>query len=100
LVTGDLSTLGQQALLNSGQWPEAQVFQIPRHGHAHALYATFLAAVQPQVVLLQSDAANLRGDPDPDTLTLFGDIPLFRTDHQGTIHLWTDGQLLWADAES
>ena len=68
--------------------------QIPQHGAARALDAEFLRMVQPQVALLQSDIANRRGDPDPDTLALIDGIPLFRTDEMGTIHLFTDGRTL------
>ena len=57
----------------------------------------FLSAVQPQIAVLQSDPANRRGDPDPDTLAMLGDIPIFRTDQGGAIHLWTNGEQLWVE---
>jgi competence protein ComEC len=97
LLTSDLSFEGQQALLDSGQWPLASVLQLPQHGRVRSLNEAFLAAVQPQLVILQSDPTNRLGDPNPDTLALLGDTPLLRTDHQGIIHLWTDGQNLWRD---
>ena len=68
--------------------------QIPQHGATRALDAEFLRLVQPQVALLQSDIANRRGDPAPETLALFEGLPLFRTDELGTIHLSTDGETL------
>lgn len=95
LLTGDLSRAGQQRLLDAGQWPLAAVMQLPRHGGIRSLDATFLQAAQPQVAILQSDRANRLGDPDADTLALLGDIPVYRTDQGGTIHLWTDGAVLW-----
>lgn len=99
LVTGDLSREGQAALLESGEWPLATVLQLPRHGAARSLDGAFLSAVQPQVVVLQNDPANRRGDPDGDTLALLGDTPLFRTDDERnrphTLHLYTDGSELW-----
>lgn len=95
LLTGDLSADGQRALLESGGWPVATLLQLPRHGTARGLNADFLAAVQPQIALLQSDRANRRGDPDPDVLALLGDIPLYRTDAGGAIHIATDGHELW-----
>ncbi|MBZ0300284.1 MAG: ComEC/Rec2 family competence protein [Anaerolineae bacterium] len=97
LFTGDLSLRGQQALLVAGQWPLADVLQIPQHSGIRALDPGFLAAVQPQMALLQADPAALRGGPDADTLALLGSTPLFRTDQQGTIHVWTDGKALWAE---
>lgn len=95
LFTGDLSSTGQFALLDGGQHPLATVLQLPQHGTIGSLNEQFLEIVQPQVVLLQSDSANRRGDPDPDTMALLADdLPLFRTDMGGTIHLWTDGQTI------
>jgi competence protein ComEC len=100
LLTSDLSKDGQAALLDGGQWFAASVIQLPQHGTARSLSEDFLRAVQPQMVVVQSDPANRRGDPDPDTLalvqkTLPDGTPLYRTDQGGTIHLWTDGQNLW-----
>jgi beta-lactamase superfamily II metal-dependent hydrolase len=54
-----------------------------------------LRLVQPQVGLLQSDRANRRGDPDADILAMLGDIPIFRTDEHGTIHVSSDGKTIW-----
>ena len=69
--------------------------QLPQHGTTGSLDTAFLAAVQPQAVVLQSDPANRIGDPNPDTLKLLGETPIFRTDQGGTIHLWSDGHELW-----
>ncbi len=97
LFTSDLSREAQAALVEDGALPRAQVLQIPQHGTARALNTDFVTAVQPQVLLLQSDRANFRGDPDPDTLALLPeDVPLYRTDEPGgVVHLRTDGTTLW-----
>jgi competence protein ComEC len=97
LLTGDFSREGQGLLLEDGIWPLAAVMQLPGHGGARSLDADFLAAAQPQVALLQSDRANRLGDPDADTLAMLGDIPIFRTDQGGSIHIWTDGEQLWVE---
>ena len=99
LFPGDLSTSGQSALLTRGIWPLAAVLQLPQHGTARSLEAAFLAAVQPQVIVVQADRANRRGDPDPDVLSRVAGLPIFRTDRMGTIHLWTDGRELWSISE-
>ena len=71
--------------------------QLPHHGGRRSLDREFLAATQPQTVVIQADRANRLGDPDPDVLAILPeDVPIFRTDDGGTIHLWTDGQRLWA----
>ena len=68
LLTSDLSSAGQRDMMARGVSPAAAVMQIPQHGAARALDDEFLALVQPQVVLLQTDIANRRDDPDPDTI--------------------------------
>ena len=96
LLTSDLSRVAQRELLARGVWPLADVMQLPQHATARSLSESFLEAVQPQVVVLQSDPANRRGDPDTSTLAMLdASLPLFRTDEQGVLHLWTDGQMLW-----
>lgn len=97
LLTSDLNIEGQQGLLEAGQWPQATVLQLPQHGTTRSLSLAFLEAVQPQVAIVQIDSANQRGDPDLDTLAMLPDIPVFRTDEMGTIHLWTDGTHLWVE---
>lgn len=98
LLTSDLSAAGQREMLANGVARHATVMQIPQHGTARAIDDDFLAAVQPQVALLQSDIANRRGDPHPDTLDKLGDIALFRTDEMGTTHLRTDGKTLTVES--
>lgn len=95
LLTSDLSYTGQVSLLENGQWPVATVMALPEHGTQRSLNETFLAAIQPQAIVLQSDIANRRGDPSRDTLAMLEDIPLYRTDEVGTLHFYTDGSALW-----
>ena len=98
LLPSDLSRSGQQRMMDSGVWPLADVLQLPDHGSARSLDSQFLDAVQPQIALLQSDIANHRDDPHPDTLLGFTDLieagRFFRTDEIGTIHLRTDGSIV------
>lgn len=68
LLTSDLSAGGQRQMIASGTAMHASVLQIPQHGTARAIDDDFLAAVQPQIVLLQCDVANRRDDPHPDTM--------------------------------
>lgn len=99
LLMGDASIDAQTAILESPFYPTASVMTLPQHGTARSLSAEFLAAVQPQVILLQSDPANRRGDPDAGVLEMLPNVPFFRTDTQGTLHLWSDGTELWVQPE-
>jgi len=95
LLTSDLTREGQSAMLDAGISPTASVLQVPQHATFNALDDEWLTLAQPQVTLIQSDRANRRGDPDADTLAMLGDIPIFRTDELGTIHLSSDGTEIW-----
>lgn len=100
LLTSDLSENGQITLMEAGNHPLATVLQLPQHGTVRSLNDDFLAAVQPQAIIVQADPANRRGDPNPDTLALIpAGIPIFRTDIGGDIHLWTDGTEVWVIEE-
>lgn len=100
LLTGQLSTAGQEAILASEQDVTATVLQLPRQGTARSLDEDFLARVQPSLAIVQADIANRRGDPNPDVLALLPEnVPVWRTDQQGAIHLWTDGVELWAQPD-
>lgn len=95
LLPSDASQSAQIDLLKSGEWPLATVMQLPNHSGVRSLNEVFLAAIQPQTVVLQSDPTNRLGDPNEDTLALLGNIPVVRTDISGAVHFWTDGKQLW-----
>jgi competence protein ComEC len=100
LFTGDLNADAQGVLLEDPTLDlTSTVLQLPQHATTRSLNADFLAAVQPQMALVHIDRANHRGDPDGDVLALLGETPIFRTDEQGTIHVWTDGESLWVEGE-
>jgi competence protein ComEC len=99
LFTSDLNQAGQEALLNTGVPLHATVLQLPQGGIRYSLSPTFLEAVQPDVAVLQSYATNSSLSPDSDIISMLGDTPLFRTDKDGTIHLWTDGHELQINRE-
>ena len=94
LLTSDLSAESQREMIAKGAATHVSVMQIPQHGTVRAIDDAFLSAVRPQIALLQSDIANRRGDPDPDTLDKLRGVDLFRTDEIGAIHLSTDGKTI------
>jgi len=96
LLTGDLSQEAQTEMLARSVYAPSTVMQLPKHAGARTLDSDFLAMVAPSAVVVHADPANRLGDPNKDTLSLIGEIPLWRTDEQGVIHFWTDGKKLWA----
>ncbi len=93
LLTSNLNSTGQEALLKARVPLQASVLQLPEQGAVRSLEKDFLAAVQPQVAVVQGDA------PDAGTLGELGSTPLYRTDQGGTIDLSTDGHQLWVVQE-
>lgn len=100
LLTSDLSREAQARMLEEGVFAQSDVMQVPQHATARALSASFLAHIQPSLAVVQIDPANRIGDPNTDTLALFGEaIPVWRTDLRGTIHLISDGETVWGVGE-
>jgi competence protein ComEC len=59
----------------------------------------WIAAWQPQVVLLNVAPGDRRGLPDPETLQAMQGYPVLRTDRNGWIELVTDGEQVWLEVE-
>lgn len=83
LFTSNLSSKAQEELAESGRDLRASVLQIPAR-----IEAALRDAVQPQIAVTQVE------DPNPDQLAKLGEIPLYRVDSGGAIHLSTDGHSL------
>ncbi len=91
VIPGDASQAAQAEVVSSGVLLQSDVLVLPQHGTVASLNDDFLAAIAPEVIFLQADAANRLGDPNEDTLLKLGDTRLYRTDESGTIHLVSDG---------
>jgi len=68
-------------------------------GYAPVNPPEWIANLNPQVLILSVDAADPFGLPDDDTLEAAAPYTLLRTDLNGWIHLETDGEQLWIEAE-
>jgi competence protein ComEC len=59
----------------------------------------WLAALNPQLVLISVAADDYEGRPDPAVLQALEGRTLLRTDRNGWIELSTDGEQMWVEAE-
>ncbi len=59
----------------------------------------WIAALQPQVVLLSVSPKDATGLPSPETLEAVQGYSLLRTDRNGWIELTTDGEQMWVEAK-
>ena len=99
LLTGDLESAGEEALLREGGDLRSTVLKVPHHGAADATGDPLLAAVQPEVAVISVGADNWFGHPSPAVLERLGDSLVYRTDLNGSVKLSTDGEHLWVEVE-
>jgi competence protein ComEC len=93
LLPGDLVADQGHRILAAGGDLRASALVVPHHGSATGLDADFLAAIGPTLAVVSNGERNRFGHPAPRTLALLAahDVPLWRTDRDGTIELTSDG---------
>lgn len=91
LLTGDISVEAQEGLLESGADLRADVLKIPHHGSK--LLSPFVERVHPSLALISVGNHNRFFLPKPETVKLLKDlnIPVYRTDKDGAIILYANG---------
>jgi competence protein ComEC len=77
----------------------ADVLKVGHHGSDSSTSTAFLAAVHPQVAVIQVGADNHFGHPAPALLARLAGIQVWRTDRNGRIEMISDGQRWWAKTE-
>ncbi|MFP4344052.1 MAG: ComEC/Rec2 family competence protein [Anaerolineales bacterium] len=90
LLPGAATTRVEDALVEGGVGLESAVLLVPRGGAKTALSPDFLRAVAPEVTVI---SAGKRG-PAPQVLARLMDLPVYRTDLQGTVEIISDGRRL------
>ena len=97
LLTGDAEETVQAALLDRHGDLTATVLKVPHQGSRDADLPAFVSAVRPQLAILSVGPNNRYGHPHAEVLQRYRslNIPLLRTDRDGTVTLTTDGVLLW-----
>ncbi|MGB6837626.1 MAG: MBL fold metallo-hydrolase, partial [Dehalococcoidia bacterium] len=99
LLTGDIESEAEDALLDSRHDLRAAVLKVPHHGSAHSSSKPFLEAVRPALTVISVGEDNTFGHPSPTTLARLTDTLLYRTDQHGRLRLSTDGQRLWVSPD-
>lgn len=101
LLPGDIEADVEDRLVAGGSDLPATVLKSAHHGSKTSSSADFLAAVDPQLVLISVGVDNSFGHPSPEVLQRYADlgVPVFRTDERGAIEVTTDGKQLWLETE-
>lgn len=98
-IGGDIGLEGEKEILEAGVDIQADVMLMNHHG-SH-VSREFFQAVNPSWAVISCGAGNSYGHPRQDTVELIQEfqVPLFRTDKQGTITAVSYGQGITFDQE-
>lgn len=96
LFTGDATSRAELLMLGAGLDLDCDVLKAGHHGSASSNSAAFLRAVTPEIVLISAGRNNFYRHPHPDALERFENehARIYRTDHHGSVALFTDGNAL------
>ncbi len=96
LFLGDAVEDAQLRLLERPDSLRARVYVPPHHGAATPYARALRHAAAPEVALISVGAGNRYGHPTPQTLEALAGVPVYRTDHDGTVEISLDGARLAA----
>lgn len=98
LICGDIGEETETELVHTGVDLKADVYLLNHHGSNTSNTQEFLDAVQPSYAVISCGKENSYGHPGSDTMARLSalEIPVYRTDIQGTIRVESDGvNLIW-----
>lgn len=96
LFTGDAEEEAERDILANGIDISADVYKAGHHGSRTASSEEFLEAVKPEAVVISCGEDNSYGHPHAEILNYcrMNNIPIYRTDMQGTIVAKSDGSTI------
>lgn len=96
LFSGDAEAEEEQAILDSGQRLSSTVYKVAHHGSSGANSKPYLDAVSPKYAVISCGKDNSYGHPHKEVLQMLQDrgITTYRTDEQGTIIVYSDGETI------
>jgi competence protein ComEC len=95
LFTGDAEANAEAPLVLSGADLKADILAVGHHGSKSSTSEEFLAAVAPQIAVIQVGVKNRYGHPAPETLEKLKSINIFRTDLMGDINFSCNLEKCW-----
>jgi competence protein ComEC len=98
MLPGDAEKQAEKQILaeNNEDILHADVLKVGHHGSKNSTTEEFLAAVHPRVAVISAGEENPYGHPSPELLERLqrAGLRILRTDHDGAIHVLTDGERL------
>lgn len=101
LLTGDTEQDAEQDMVASGQDLACDLYVVGHHGSSSSTSEELLDAAAPSYAFLSVGADNPYGHPAQQTMTTLQkhNITLYRTDVQGEVTVYSDGQQCWFSTE-
>ncbi len=99
LFSGDLPQAQETMLVKQGAPLQANILQVGHHGSRTSSNLDWLQAVSPDLAVISVGKDNKFGHPHFRTLRNLDllNIKVLRTDKIGTIHLVSDGRIIWQE---
>lgn len=97
LLTGDAEQDAEQDMVASGQDLTCDLYVVGHHGSSSSTGEELLEAASPRYAFLSVGADNAYGHPTEQTMTALQQhgVALYRTDKQGEITVYSDGENCW-----
>ena len=92
LFTGDVEAEGEAWL--RGHLGSVDVVKVPHHGSRTSSSEGLVTATRPRLAVISVGRGNPFGHPAPEVVARWAHARVLRTDLDGTITLWTDGEAL------
>jgi len=92
LFTGDEEGAEEAYLVGLGENIDVDILDVAHHGSKNSTSEEFVAAVSPEVAVIQAGRKNRYGHPAQETLNRLKNAKIFRTDLCGDINIFSDGQ--------
>ena len=103
LLTGDIFSEAERALLASGTALDSDVLKVPHHGSDSSSTRDFLSAVSPAAAVISVGEGNSYGHPHANVVERLrehvADGMMFQTAERGTVEFISDGETLWVRTE-
>lgn len=101
LLTGDAEQDAEQDMVASGQDLTCDLYVVGHHGSSSSTSEELLDAASPAYAFLSVGEDNPYGHPTAQTLNALQQhgITLYRTDQQGEVTVYSDGQKCWFGTE-
>ncbi|UZE93205.1 MAG: MBL fold metallo-hydrolase [Candidatus Nealsonbacteria bacterium] len=96
IFTGDLYKSIEKKLVDRGLYLNSDILKVGHHGSKTSTSEKFLEEVNPEIAVISVGKENSYGHPHPEVLDILDkyDIKVLRTDRDGDIKIFSDGENL------